>query len=127
MLNEIRDGDKILVSEGCTHHRQCNDIGTVKLPRWIQSYTGKKIEFSYTSGTGFEEDLTPYQLIVHCGACMLNEREMKYRLACARDQKVAMTNYGILIAHIHGILKRSLAPFPDVAALLENENCDSHE
>lgn len=127
VLDQIRDGDKILVSEGCTHHRQCNDIGTVKLPEWIRSYTGKKPEFSYTSGTGFEEDLTTYRLIVHCGACMLNEREMKYRLACARDQKVTMTNYGILIAHIHGILKRSLAPFPDVAALLENENCDSHE
>lgn len=127
VLDQIRDGDKILISEGCTHHRQCNDIGTVKLPGWIQGYTGKKITFSYTSGTGFEEDLTPYKLIVHCGACMLNEREMKYRLACARNQKVAMTNYGILIAHIHGILKRSLAPFPDVAALLENENCDSHE
>lgn len=117
-LDEIRDGDKILISEGCTHHRQCNDIGTVKLPGWIRSYTGKEPVFSYTSGTGFEEDLTPFKLIVHCGACMLNEREMKYRLACARDQGVAMTNYGILIAHVHGILKRSLEPFPDIAALL---------
>lgn len=117
-LDEIRDGDKILISEGCTHHRQCNDIGTVKLPGWIRSYTGKEPVFSYTSGTGFEEDLTPFKLIVHCGACMLNEREMKYRSACARDQGVAMTNYGILIAHVHGILKRSLEPFPDIAALL---------
>lgn len=118
-LDEIRDGDKILISEGCTHHRQCNDIGTVKLPGWIRSYTGKEPVFSYTSGTGFEEDLTPFKLIVHCGACMLNEREMKYRSACARDQGVAMTNYGILIAHVHGILKRSLEPFPDIAALLK--------
>lgn len=118
-LDEIRDGDKILISEGCTHHRQCNDIGTVKLPGWIRSYTGKEPAFSYTSGTGFEEDLTPFKLIVHCGACMLNEREMKYRLACAKDQGIAMTNYGILIAHVHGILKRSLEPFPDIAALLK--------
>lgn len=118
-LDRIQDRDRILVSEGCTHHRQCNDIGTVKLPGWIREYTGREPEFSYTSGTGFEEDLTGYKLIVHCGACMLNEREMKYRLACARDQGVAMTNYGILIAHVHGILKRSVAPFPDIAALLE--------
>ena len=121
VLDQLQNGDKILISEGCTHHRQCNDIGTVKLPGWIQSFTGKKLEFSYTSGTGFEEDLTPYKLIVHCGGCMLNEREMKYRLSCAKDQGKAMTNYGILIAHIHGILKRSLAPFPDIAALLEDK------
>lgn len=121
VLDQLQNGDKILISEGCTHHRQCNDIGTVKLPGWIQSFTGKKLEFSYTSGTGFEEDLTPSKLIVHCGGCMLNEREMKYRLSCAKDQGKAMTNYGILIAHIHGILKRSLAPFPDIAALLEDK------
>ena len=116
----IQDGDKILISEGCTHHRQCNDIGTVKLPGWIRSYTGREPEFVYTSGTGFQEDLKAFRVIVHCGACMLNEREMKYRLACAKDQGVAMTNYGILIAHIHGILKRSLGPFPDIEALLED-------
>ena len=119
VLDEIQNGDRILISEGCTHHRQCNDIGTVKLPGWIRSHTGKEPEFSYTSGAGFEEDLTPFKLVVHCGACMLNEREMKYRLACARDQGVAMTNYGILIAYIHGILKRSVEPFSDIAALLE--------
>ncbi len=118
-LDRIQDGDRILISEGCTHHRQCNDIGTVKLPGWIRAYTGCEPEFSYTSGTGFEEDLTRFRLVVHCGACMLGEREMKYRLACARDQGAAMTNYGILIAHVHGILKRSLMPFPDIAALLE--------
>lgn len=120
-LKEIQDGDRILISEGCTHHRQCNDIGTVKLPAWIRSFTGKNPEFVYTSGTGFEEDLTSFKLIVHCGACMLNEREMKYRLACAKDQGAAMTNYGILIAYVHGILKRSLEPFPDVAAVLEGQ------
>ena len=119
-LERIQDGDRILISEGCTHHRQCNDIGTVKLPGWIRSYTGKEPEFVYTSGTGFQEDLRPYRMVIHCGACMLNEREMKYRLACAEDQKVDMTNYGIVIAHIHGILKRSLMPFPDIAALLED-------
>lgn len=120
-LDRLQDGDKVLISEGCTHHRQCNDIGTIKLPGWIRGYTGKEPEFSYTSGTGFEEDLPQYALIIHCGACMLNEREMKYRLACARDQGVSMTNYGIAIAHMHGILKRSVAPFADIAALLEDE------
>ena len=119
-LERIQDGDKILISEGCTHHRQCNDIGTVKLPGWIRSYTGREPEFVYTSGTGFQEDLKAFRVIVHCGACMLNEREMKYRLACARDQGVDITNYGIVIAHIHGILKRSLGPFPDIEALLED-------
>lgn len=119
-LDQLQDGDKVLISEGCTHHRQCNDIGTVKLPGWIRRHTGKVPEFFYTSGTGFEEDLTRFRLIVHCGACMLNEREMKYRLACARDQGVSMTNYGIAIAHMHGILKRSVEPFPDIAALLED-------
>ncbi len=117
-LRKIQDSDRILISEGCTHHRQCNDIGTVKLPAWIRSFTGKDPEFVYTSGTGFEEDLTRFKLVVHCGACMLNDREMKYRLACARDQGVAMTNYGILIAFVHGILERSLEPFPDVAEVL---------
>lgn len=119
MLERIEDGDKILISEGCTHHRQCNDIGTVKLPGWIQDYTKKEIEFCFTSGTEFPEDLSPYKMIVHCGACMLNEREMKYRQAWAKDQKIAMTNYGILIAHVHGILKRSVEPFPSIAALLD--------
>ena len=119
MLDRIEDGDKILISEGCTHHRQCNDIGTVKLPGWIKDYTKKEIEFCFTSGTEFPEDLAPYKMIVHCGACMLNEREMKYRQAWAKDQKIAMTNYGILIAHVHGILKRSVEPFPAIAELLD--------
>ena len=117
----IEDGDKILVSEGCTHHRQCDDIGSVKLPRWIRQYTGKEPEFVFSSGTEFPADLSPYKMIVHCGGCMLNEREMKYRLACAKDQNIPMTNYGILIAYIQGILKRSVEPFPAVSMMLTEE------
>lgn len=112
-LEKLRDGDRVLISEGCTHHRQCGDIGTVKLPAWIQKYTGKKLEFSFTSGTEFPDELEEYSLIVHCGGCMLNEREMKYRLSCAREQGVPMTNYGILIAYMNGILERSLEPFKE--------------
>ena len=120
-LETLRDGDKILISEGCTHHRQCDDIGTVKLPRWIENYTGKKPEFVFTSGTGFERDLKEYHMIVHCGGCMLNEQEMQYRLKDAASQGVPMTNYGILIAYMKGILERSLQPFPEMAALLKEE------
>lgn len=120
-LEQIEDGDKILVSEGCTHHRQCDDIGSVKLPRWIRQYTGKEPEFVFSSGTEFPADLSPYKMIVHCGGCMLNEREMKYRLACAKDQYIPMTNYGILIAYIQGILKRSIEPFPAVSMMLTEE------
>lgn len=107
-LEKLRDGDKVLISEGCTHHRQCEDIGTVKMPRWIQEYTGKQLEFHFTSGTEFPLDLTEYALIVHCGGCTLNEREMKYRLKCAEDQNIPMTNYGICIAYMNGILERSI-------------------
>lgn len=110
-LEQLQDGDTVLISEGCTHHRQCEDIGTVKLPRWIREHTGKDLQFAFTSGAEFPLDLSPYQLIVHCGGCMLNEREMKYRLKCAEDQGIPMTNYGICIAYINGILERSLAPF----------------
>lgn len=120
-LDFLQDGDTVLVSEGCTHHRQCGDIGTVKLPEWIRKYTGKDVTFAYTSGTEFPEELGAYKLIVHCGGCMLNEREMKYRLACAKDQGVPMTNYGILIAYVHGILARSIAPIPGMAELLEKK------
>ena len=118
-LDTLRDGDTILISEGCTHHRQCDDIGTVKIPRWIREYTGKEIRFETTSGTEFPDELGKYKLVVHCGGCMLNEREMKYRIACARDQDVPMTNYGILIAHTQGILKRSVQVFPEIAKILE--------
>ena len=120
-LEQIEDGDKILVSEGCTHHRQCDDIGSVKLPRWIRQYTGKEPDFVFSSGTEFPADLSPYKMIVHCGGCMLNAREMKYRLACAKDQNIPMTNYGILIAYIQGILKRSVEPFPAVSMMLTEE------
>lgn len=119
-LDSLQDGDTVLISEGCTHHRQCNDIGTVKLPGWIREYTGKEIHFETTSGTEFPDDLSRYALIVHCGGCMLNEREMKYRLSCAGDQGVPMTNYGILIAYIKGILARSVEIFPEISALLQN-------
>lgn len=118
-LDDIQDGDRILISEGCTHHRQCNDIGTVKLPGWIKKYTGKNPVFSFSSGTEFPADLTSYKLIVHCGGCMLNEKEMMHRGKCAAKQNIPMTNYGILIAHIHGILQRSLSPLPDIAKLLK--------
>ena len=112
-LDSLKDGDRILISEGCTHHRQCNDIGTVKLPNWIRSYTKKEIEFEFTSGTEFPLDLSSYKMIVHCGGCMLNEREMKYRLQCAEDAKIPITNYGTCIAYINGILNRSLEPVKD--------------
>lgn len=118
-LNTLQDGDKILIAEGCTHHRQCNDIGTVKIPNWIRSYTGKDLEFAFTSGTEFPEDLSSYKMVVHCGGCMLNEREMKYRIACCKDQNIPITNYGILIAEVTGILKRSLEPFPEILKILE--------
>lgn len=114
MLDLLRAGDTILISEGCTHHRQCDDIGTVKLPRWAREHTDKKIRFEYTSGTEFPDDLSKYRLIIHCGGCMLNEREMKYRLKCAQDQGIPMTNYGIAIAHMKGILARSIEPFSNL-------------
>lgn len=118
-LESLEDGDKILVGEGCTHHRQCDDIGTVKLPRWIKEYTGKNPEFIFTSGTEFPLDLSPYKMIIHCGACMLNEREMQYRIKCAADQNIPFTNYGITIAYINGILKRTVEPFPQIYKLLD--------
>ena len=114
-LNRLKDGDTVLISEGCTHHRQCKDIGTVKLPGWISGYTGKNLNFEFTSGGEFPDDLSKYALIVHCGACMLNEREMKSRIERAVDAKIPITNYGTAIAQLHGILKRSLSPFPDIA------------
>ena len=114
-LDTLKKGDRILVSEGCTHHRQCGDIGTVKLPALIRRHTGlaapEDLRFSFTSGTEFPEDLSGYRMVIHCGGCMLNEREMKFRMACARDAGVPMTNYGTAIAHMNGILERSLAPF----------------
>lgn len=110
-LDSLQDKDILLISEGCTHHRQCEDIGTVKLPNWIRSYTGKDIQFEFTSGTEFPTDLSKYRMIIHCGGCTLNEREMKYRLQCAEDQNIPITNYGTAIAHMNGILERSIEIF----------------
>jgi [FeFe] hydrogenase H-cluster maturation GTPase HydF len=117
-IEGLQDGDKVLISEGCTHHRQCGDIGSVKIPHWLAGYTHKKLEIALTSGTEFPEDLSGYKLIIHCGGCMLNEREMKYRLKCAKDQGVPMTNYGIAIAYLQGILRRSIELFSDILAEL---------
>lgn len=113
-LNSLQDGDTVLISEGCTHHRQCGDIGTEKLPNWIRRFTGKDVQCSFTAGNEFPEDVSKYALVVHCGGCMLNEREMQYRLRHSAERNVPMTNYGIAIAHMHGILDRALAPFPDL-------------
>lgn len=110
-IEDLKDGDKVLISEGCTHHRQCGDIGTEKLPKWILKYTGKKIKFEFTSGEDFPQDLKEYRLIIHCGACMLNEKQMKSRAEQAKISGIPMTNYGIAIAYLNGILKRSIEPF----------------
>ncbi len=110
----LKDGDRILISEGCTHHRQCEDIGTVKLPNWLLKYTGKNLTFEWSSGREFKEDLSPYAMVIHCGGCMLNEREVKYRMKCAVDQGIPFTNYGIAIAYMKGILQRSIEPIPNL-------------
>lgn len=120
-IETLQDGDKVLISEGCTHHRQCDDIGSVKIPRWLKNYTGKELQIELSSGTEFPEDLSSYKLIIHCGGCMLNEREMKYRLKCAGDQNVPITNYGIAIAYMQGILRRSVEVFPHILAELPEE------
>lgn len=109
-MDNLKDGDTVLISEGCTHHRQCNDIGSVKIPKAVKKYTGKELKYEFTSGGEFPLDLSKYSLIIHCGGCMLNEREMKYRIACANDAGVPMVNYGVLLAQVNGILKRSLEP-----------------
>jgi len=110
-VESLEDGDKVLISEGCTHHRQCDDIGTVKLPRWISKYTGKNIKFSFSSGGTFPDDLDSYKLIVHCGACMLNRREVQHRIRMAKEKEVPIVNYGVLIAYLNGILDRTIEPF----------------
>lgn len=110
-LDTLQDGDTILLCEGCTHHRQCEDIGTVKLPKWIREYTGKTLNFAFTSGTEFPLELEQYKMIIHCGGCTLNEREMRYRLKCAEDAKLPITNYGTAIAYMKGILERSIEIF----------------
>lgn len=119
MLSKLRDGDKVLISEGCTHHRQCGDIGTVKMPAWIENFSGAKAEYVFTSGGEFPTDLTAYKLVVHCGGCMLNEAEMRHRVALATAAGVPVVNYGVAIAHMHGLLHRSLALFPEAIKMLE--------
>lgn len=117
-IESLQDGDRILISEGCTHHRQCEDIGTVKIPNWLRKYTGKELIIETSSGREFPDDLSPYKLIIHCGGCMLNEREMLYRQKCAEDAGIPFTNYGITIAYMQGILARSVEIFPALSALL---------
>jgi len=118
-LCHLSDGDRVLISEGCTHHRQCGDIGSVKLPAWIKKYSEAAPEFEFSSGNSFPDDLTKYALVIHCGACMLTEKEMRYRGRLSADSGVPMTNYGTAIAALHGILRRSLSPFPDIQKLLD--------
>lgn len=117
-LKNLKDGDKVLIAEGCTHHRQCNDIGTVKLPSWLKAYSGKKLEFEFCSGRDFPEDVSPYALVVHCGGCMLTEREVQYRMRCTVDQGIPFTNYGTVIAMVTGTLERSLRIFPEIHDML---------
>lgn len=118
-VERLRDGDTVLIAEGCTHHRQCDDIGSVKIPRWLRNYTGKALQIRTVSGTEFPDDLSPYALIIHCGGCTLNEREVRYRMKCAADQDVPITNYGITIAYMQGILRRCLSVFPWLLAEIE--------
>ena len=118
-LSRLKDGDKVVIAEGCTHHRQCGDIGSVKIPRWVEQFSGVRPVYTFTSGGEFPADLSDYKLIIHCGGCMLNEKEMAHRMEIAAKAGVPMVNYGVAIAHIHGILKQSLAPFPDVLKMLE--------
>ena len=121
-LSSLKEGDKILISEGCTHHRQCDDIGTVKLPRWIKEYTGKTFNYEFSSGGGFPNDLSPYKLIIHCGGCMLKEKEVLFRYHEAEKSLIPITNYGITIAHINNILERSLKIFPHIYSIIKNGN-----
>ena len=120
LLNKLKDNDKVLISEGCTHHRQCNDIGTVKIPGWIENFSNAKPNFVFTSGGQYPDDLSGFKLAVHCGGCMLNEKEMLHRIETARRYNVPIVNYGVAIARMHKILKRSLSLFPEISALLED-------
>jgi [FeFe] hydrogenase H-cluster maturation GTPase HydF len=118
-VEALKDNDTVLMAEGCTHHRQCNDIGTVKIPRWLRAHTKRELNIVTCSGREFPEDLTPYSLVIHCGGCMITEREVQYRMRCAQDQNVPFTNYGIAIAQMTGALERSVRLFPKVHAQLE--------
>ncbi|MDO5389193.1 MAG: [FeFe] hydrogenase H-cluster maturation GTPase HydF, partial [Clostridia bacterium] len=118
-IDSLKDGDTILISEGCTHHRQCDDIGTVKIPKWLKAHTSKNINYEFSSGTEFPADLSKYKAVIHCGGCTLNEKEMKHRIAVCKAQNVPITNYGIFIAYIQGILERSIKIFPEYAEILK--------
>ncbi len=120
-LDDLQDGDKILISEGCTHHRQSDDIGTVKIPRWIRQHTGKNIQFEFSSGMKYPQNMEDYALVVHCGGCMLNRREMQHRIKIATGREIPIVNYGVLIAYIQGIIKRAVKPFPLASMLLEDD------
>lgn len=117
-IETLKDGDKILVAEGCSHHRQCNDIGTVKIPNWIKKHTGKDIHFEFTSGREFPDNLKEYALVLHCGGCMITERDVMSRMEKAKEENVPFTNYGITIAYMNGILKRSIEVFPELNKLI---------
>ena len=125
-LSTLKDGDRVVIAEGCTHHRQCGDIGSVKIPRWVEQFSGAKPIYTFTSGGEFPHDLSDCKLIIHCGGCMLNEKEMAHRMEIAERAGVPMVNYGVAIAHMHGILKKSLAPFPEVEAILRGESQSAH-
>jgi [FeFe] hydrogenase H-cluster maturation GTPase HydF len=118
-IESLKSGDKVLIVEGCTHHRQSDDIGKVKIPRWVRQISGGEIEFEWATGTYFPKEIEKFAAIVHCGACMLNKAEMQYRIGLAKEKQIAITNYGMLIAHVQGILKRALEPFPSVSFLLD--------
>lgn len=120
-IEKLKDGDTVLIAEGCTHHRQCGDIGSIKIPCWLNQYTRKQFNIKLVSGTEFPEDLSSYALVIHCGGCMLTEREVSYRMKCAADQCVPITNYGIVIAYMNGILKRSIAIFPNLLSKIESK------
>ncbi len=120
-IEKLQNGDKILVSEGCTHHRQSDDIGTVKIPRWLRQYTGKDFEFIYSSGYSFPKELDEVKLVIHCGACMLNKTEMLYRIKQVTDKSIPIVNYGVLISYIQGIFERALDPFPLAKMIYEEE------
>ena len=118
-ISKLKDGDRVLIAEGCTHHRQCEDIGSVKIPKWLGEYTNKNLEISLVSGTEYPEDLSPYSLVIHCGGCMLNTREMQYRMSHTIEQGIPFTNYGTAIAYLHGILERSIEFIPEVKDILD--------
>ncbi len=120
MLNKLENGDKVLISEGCTHHRQCNDIGTVKMPEWIKKFTDKKVDFHFSSGGDFPANISNYKLVIHCGGCMLGNKEMESRISRCKEACVPVVNYGIAIAAMHGILKRSLEIFPEASDIINN-------